>query len=345
MLDQLEVALERQRRVLTDGVERGHEDSEVHRAIRPVLDRSVKARGAVGRDPRAGGGRQLEPDRRTAGVTVLGPHGAVVALDDLLDDREAETGAGFGPSGRGSVEAIEDVRPGPPVAIPGPSSRTSTRHPVITISIGPPAVLDRVVDEVREGSFGHVRSNEHRSGVAVVDNEDRRDRCGGAPARRRRQPAREADTVRCLVVAPIGRELDELRDEVGQLVHLESDALDGPGPLLGIELAGAVEQLRVRPEAGQRGAQLVARVGDELLLLALGHRQRVDHRREAGRQAPDLPTPGLGHGRVEVLGAGDALGRVPEVLDRADQSACERPAEQRGGDDSREAQQEQPEAE
>ena len=34
VLDQLEVALERERRVLPDRVERGHEESEAHRPIR-----------------------------------------------------------------------------------------------------------------------------------------------------------------------------------------------------------------------------------------------------------------------------------------------------------------------
>ena len=42
--DQVEVALDRQRRVLTDGVERGHEGSEAHRAIRTVRARVGQVR-------------------------------------------------------------------------------------------------------------------------------------------------------------------------------------------------------------------------------------------------------------------------------------------------------------
>ena len=41
VLDQVEVALECERRVLPGRVERGHEESEAHAAIRPELDRSV----------------------------------------------------------------------------------------------------------------------------------------------------------------------------------------------------------------------------------------------------------------------------------------------------------------
>jgi hypothetical protein len=43
VLDQLQVALERQRRVLADGVERGEEDAEAHGgALHSTLDRTVK---------------------------------------------------------------------------------------------------------------------------------------------------------------------------------------------------------------------------------------------------------------------------------------------------------------
>ena len=93
--------------------------------------------------------------------------------------------------------------------------------------------------------------------------------------------------------------------------------------LLGVERVGAVEQLGVGAQAGERGAQLVARVGDELLLLALRHGERVDHRREARGQAADLAAAGLGDRRVEVLGPGDALGGVAQALDRADEPAGE----------------------
>ena len=44
--DQFQIALQRERWVLTGRVERCHEDSEVHGPIRPSLDRSVKTRRA-----------------------------------------------------------------------------------------------------------------------------------------------------------------------------------------------------------------------------------------------------------------------------------------------------------
>ena len=167
------------------------------------------------------------------------------------------------------------------------------------------------------------------------------------PVRRRARSATssakgtERDRFRDLVVGPVGGQLDELGDEIGELVHFEPDALHRTLLLLGVERVGPVEQLGVRPQARERGPQLVAGVGHELLLLALRHGQRVDHRGEAGGEAADLAAAGLGDGRFEVLGAGDALRGVGQPLDRADETAREQPTQQPGRTDAHQAQGEQ----
>ena len=63
-------------------------------------------------------------------------------------------------------------------------------------------------------------------------------------------------------------ELDQLRDQRRHLAELLDDVLQQPLPLVRRESALAREYLDVRPQAGQRRAELVRRVGDELTLLA-----------------------------------------------------------------------------
>ena len=72
---------------------------------------------------------------------------------------------------------------------------------------------------------------------------------------------------------------------------------------------GLDEQVEVRPQAGQRGAQLVPGVGDQLPLPVLRRRQGGEHRVERAGQPGDLVVPSIVDG-VELLGARDLLGGV-----------------------------------
>ncbi len=63
--------------------------------------------------------RELESDSCAAALRVTGRHPTAVALDHLLDDGEAEPGAGRGLGVGASVEPIEE-----PLGVGGPESGT-----------------------------------------------------------------------------------------------------------------------------------------------------------------------------------------------------------------------------
>ena len=72
----------------------------------------------------------------------------------------------------------------------------------------------------------------------------------------------EADVFEARRRFAVERELDQVRDEAVELVDLVDDGARD-GVLLVLAHAAALEQLRVRTDARQRGAELVRRVGDE----------------------------------------------------------------------------------
>jgi hypothetical protein len=50
----------------------------------------------------------------------------------------------------------------------------------------------------------------------------------------------------------------------------------------------APQEIEIRLDGGQRGAQFVRGIGDEPLLAAIGHLQTPQHRIEGGREVPKL---------------------------------------------------------
>ena len=93
-------------------------------------------------------------------------------------------------------------------------------------------------------------------------------------------------------------------------------------------LLGLGEQVEVGAQRGQRSAQLVAGVGDELALPVARGRERGEHRLNALRQPGDLVVA-LDVDRVELLGARDLLGGRGEPAYRA-QAVAARPPSRRG---------------
>ena len=63
------------------------------------------------------------------------------------------------------------------------------------------------------------------------------------------------------------RQLDDVGDEPGQLVELRDDAVERRPALSRCHGVDLIEQLDIRAQAGERGAELVARVEYELPLL------------------------------------------------------------------------------
>ena len=113
------------------------------------------------------------------------------------------------------------------------------------------------------------------------------------------------------VAGVLARQLDQVADQGGHLGDLGPDV----GEQLGARLrepggaAGLGEQVEVGAQRGQRGAQLVAGVGDQLALPVVRGGERGEHRVERRGQPGDLVVA-LDRDRVEPLGAGDVLDGV-----------------------------------
>ena len=106
----------------------------------------------------------------------------------------------------------------------------------------------------------------------------------------------EADVLRLgrRLVAP--RELDQLGDQRRHLRQLLGDVAQQCLPVRGGHGLVAREHLDVRAQAGQRRAQLVRRVGDELPLRPRRVLERAEHRVERRREPREL----VGAGRVDA---------------------------------------------
>ncbi len=96
-------------------------------------------------------------------------------------------------------------------------------------------------------------------------------------------------------------EQQEIVDEHLHPGGLDPDAAHDPGEVGGTFVRAALEQLRVRGDRAQRGAQLVRRVRDELaeLLLGLGPAREglldvAEHHVERRAEPPDLGAVVLG---------------------------------------------------
>ena len=143
-------------------------------------------------------------------------------------------------------------------------------------------------------------------------------------------------------------QLDEVADQGGELLDLGAHVVEQLGPRLrpgGRALAvGLAEQVEVGAQRGERRAQLVAGVGDQLPLAVPGRGERREHLVERGGQAGDLVVA-LDRQRAQVLGAGDVLDRGGEPADRAQAVAGHPPAREAGADHAGEAEEEHHDAE
>ena len=174
---------------------------------------------------------------------------------------------------------------------PLPRSRTSSfvsvDHHVDRRAVR--AVLQRVVHEVSDGPFDHLRTHEHR-GVAGRGHLD----LAAAPAARhaRRHPVRgrRAPPISSASLlpelSPASSTSSDTRSVSSWISSCTPSTTSSYSP--GASSSARAEQLGVRPEARERRTQLVACVADQPLLLASGRGERVDHRGEAARQAADL---------------------------------------------------------
>ena len=218
-------------------------------------------------------------------------HRSAVRLGHLAHDRQAEPGARAGRAPRRRGRSGRRPERGPRPAMPGPRSRTvsspSRRRTSTTRARRAP--LGRVVEQVGDGAI-----------------EPRRRRPARARARARssnvdagRVPARALDRGGDQPVEPhvLGRGASGSSSRASS-TRSPTSALSSSSwatrsarsrsRSLGVGRAAAGQHLEVRAQRGERRAQLVRGVGDELALRALTSLERLEHRVERGRQARDL---------------------------------------------------------
>ena len=133
------------------------------------------------------------------------------------------------------------------------------------------------------------------------------------------------------------RELDQVGDEHPQLGRLLLDVGQQPRALVGRQGVGLRQHLDVRAQAGDRRAQLVRGVGDELALGGDRALERVEHGVEVLRELADLVVGGDLDPAPEVLGGGDVAGGLGDRGDRRDDVARDEPPERDRERDAAEA--------
>ena len=149
----------------------------------------------------------------------------------------------------------------------------------------------------------------------------------------------EVELLELALRRALARELDEVADQAGQLAQLRQQVLAQLGPLVGRQLAGAREQLDVGLHGGERGAQLVRGVGDQLALRAARLGERLEHRVEAAGEAGELVVADRLDAAREVLRGGHVARAAHQAPDGPHGAAADEPAEHRREDDAGEADQ------
>ena len=144
---------------------------------------------------------------------------------------------------------------------------------------------------------------------------------------------------------PVGGELDQLLHQVGQLPALEVEVAEDLGPLRLRQVGRSLEQLDVGAQRGQRGAQLVAGVHHQPLLLLPRGRQRAHHRVQAPGEAPDLAGAVGGQRRGQVVGRRDVLGGGAQPVHWLHDPSGQEPSQGCGPGHTGQRQQRQPEPE
>ena len=317
---------------------------DVCRSSPPGTD--CRAKRARSRSKRSGERRrgllQREADLRAAVGSVRCPDPPVVALDDLLDDRETEPRPGLGASQGRAVEAVEHV---------GLVLGRDARPAVADDHVGPRdrdldgrargAVLDRVVDEVRDRSLELRGLPEDRLDVAVESSRSPRGPIDEALA-----PA--TSVARSASTTGSGASAFEL--SVASSTSSATRSVSSPTSSCSASSTSArwaAGICRLRPSSSMLVRRLVSGVRSSWLASVTSRcccgsrcRERVDHGGEAPGQAADLAVAVGRDRRREVLRARDVLGRVAQLLDGSHDAPRQPPAEGRGRGDSRQRQQE-----
>jgi hypothetical protein len=130
------------------------------------------------------------------------------------------------------------------------------------------------------------------------------------------------------------REIDEIADEDREVLELCPDRCEDACALGGGHAVGALEQLDVGADRGQRRTQLVRGVADQLALRLARGLQGAEHRVEGGGQAPGLVIGDGLDAMVQLARGRDVLGGRGEPPERPRRRARHRDTEPRGQADT-----------
>jgi len=234
-----------------------------------------------------------------------------VRLHDLAHDGEAEPRAGQAAGPARPVEAVEHVGEvirvdtGPVVA----DGELAVAHADLDGLVGR-APLSGVVEQVAHGALEPRPVAHHERRLRAQPHLARGSQTLGDSGHDLVEAHRLALVQGRLALAG---ELDQVGHEAGELLELATDARQQLLAVGGAQPVGVGEQLHARPQGGERGAQLVRSIRDELAARGHGVLERVEHDVEVGREPTQLVVGRRADAPGEVAGAGDVLrrGRQP----------------------------------
>ena len=281
-------------------------------------------------------GRQAEADRGAAAVALVAQTSPPWRSTICCTIARPRPEPGSVRAVVGAVEAVEHVGQ-VAGAMPRPWSRTSRLGPSTATSMAVPGGLYFTALSTRlEMARSIIRGRTLTWRCPSCGDGDRAARCGARPGRRpSAASSAEVDRLRLLVGRrPVGRQLDQLGDEVGELVDLDLDAR------------------AARPAAARRGSSgpaassstLVRRLvsGVRSSWLASVTRRCCCSRDVAsastivvklcGRGCRSRPGRPPGSASTRSCVAAMSLRRVPQPLDRPHDAPGQEPAEQHRGD-------------
>ena len=177
--------------------------------------------------------------------------------------------------------------------------------------------LHRVVQQVRDGAFqrGGIAQDRHRLQARVEGDVRSATGCAGQC---RLHHLRQVELLRLTLEMVVAGQRHQVTDEGRELTELGGDVVEDFGASPFRQHSGLVvghQQLNVGAHRRQRGAQLVAGVGDQLSLLLPRSLETLQHQVETARQLTQV-VASVDADRVQLVGLGDVLHRGGETTHR-----------------------------
>jgi hypothetical protein len=181
---------------------------------------------------RSTGFEQAKPEGGSSAGRLLHHDPTAVVLGDLPDDRQAETGSLQAAGRVGAVEAVEDEGPVGGIdtgAVVADDDLAGDDFDFYTaVSVAP---LDGVLDEVPDRSFEGFRISPDTRLLSIEGDVEVGEACRG-PAGDELADRVEPEVPQVELPLAPAREVDEVRDERGQLVDLVGDVAEEPSAVV-----------------------------------------------------------------------------------------------------------------